>query len=536
VKSRLGLLLAGLSGFLLGGLVMYLLVERGPPAQRVVAPVASDLQPAAKKVTSLEKETVGESRQELPPASSPQAVAAARMVFGSATDEDGAAAPNIALALEYPDDLPSRANCDRDGAFVFNVRKPGRYELTTIECPGFVPASLSVEVRPEDSAVRADLKLKRAHAIPVRLLDSQGEAFWRSFKGALNLGPAIVVCTRGPLVAQGSEPNPALGNCGLASFHLLNAVPPAFNHGQGLGFIGVLEPHVDPPYVASIVCRSRVWASIQVNATPEELVFRVDLDSVSALGSIRARFRDEKSGKFLHELQIGTFLPGQGPSTTPLVADVQEYFTCARLPAGKLILLVSEPRFETLTLAVDVSAGACTDLGDISLRPEVDEGRRGVVLDESGRPVPDVEVRVERLDPSGRPVGSFYSTHTRSDGTFTFGAAASGSLLHLQDVEWVSAPLRCEYTAPADVPIELHASHGLSCRLAAGGTVQETWGVHLRDEFGLVAFEGRVRGGSEVMCKLAPGRYELFVLTPEGANPKQSLVLGAGGARVELPR
>jgi hypothetical protein len=200
------------------------------------------------------------------------------------------------------------------------------------------------------------------------------------------------------------------------------------------------------------------------------------------------------------------------------------------------VLLVSQSPFETLTMNVDIAPGACTDLGDITLRPESNESRRGVVLNESGRPVPGVEVRIEHLDPSGRPSGLFYSHYTDRDGSFTYAVHASGGLLHLHDNDWVGVPVRCEYTAPVDVPIELRASRGSSCQFAAVGSLEGTWGLLLRDSQGLVAYEGSVRGGSETFCKLAPGSYELFVVTPGGASSKQPLELGAGGARIELPR
>jgi hypothetical protein len=537
VKSRLALVLAGLAGFLLGCLVMHLLGER----IEVPATVQPRLDPADRPVSS-ESATrldTGIERASRHAAGAGSAVApavAGKIVYGRTIDEVDAPAPRVALVLECPDDSSLQAVSDGGGAFAFNVPAEGRYKLVAIECPGYIPAEMSVEVPADVSAVRADLRLKRTRSIPVRLLDAQGGDFWNAYKGALFIGPAVVVCTRQPLALQGADSGNALLSSGLARFRSKRELPKQLVYGQRPGFIGLLEPHVDPPYHASLVCCSEVWASIQVNETPEELVFHVDAESKAALGSIRVRFRDERTGEFLQKLDFGVILPGGPRSVSPQVADSQGFFICGRLPAGRLNLLVSEAPLEFLTLTFDAVAGTCVDLGDFTLRQERNESRRGVVLDEKGNPVPDVEVRTEHLDPNGKPSGMFISWTTDSRGSFNYALHASGGLLHVHDAEWVSAPLRLEYSAPVDVPIEIRASRGSPCHLAATGSIEESWGVLLRDAQGLVAFEGSVRGGSETACKLAPGRYELSVMTPEGTVSKQPLELGAGGARVELPR
>ena len=536
MKSRLGLLLAGLSGFLLGGLVMYLLVERAAPTQGDVAPVVSASPTVAKQAAPLEKEPARESRQHL--AAEP-ASPAARLVLGCTLEESGAAVPQIGLVLECPDEKVLSANSDDHGAFVFSIQKAGRFRLTAVNCPGFIPASVGVDVRPADTTVRVDLKLKRASEIPVRLLDLQGYDFWKSYSGPLALGPGAVVCTRRAITELGETSANVVGDSGLARFRALRELPQSQRAAQGDGFMGLLEPHVEPPYFVTLVCCSQVWASQEVTATPRELVFRVDAGSKPQLGSVRIRFRDARNGKLVPNLSIAVFRPGDPKATQPRVADAGGNFSFDKLPATRMLLfLANNPGtgLESFTLGFDVIANTLLDLGEFTLRTESSESRRGNVLDESGKPVAGVGVRIEHFDPNGKPSGLFHDLRTDASGAFTFDLHASGGLLHLHDPEWVCAPMRLEYSTPVEIPIEVHASRGVPLRLAAIGGVEEAWGLHLRDAQGLVAFEGTLRGGAEIERKFALGHFELTIMTPEGAVSKQPIELGAGGARVELPR
>ncbi len=516
---------------------MYLLLARQPaPAAGEGASNAVEGSVPAKHAARLEDTLEREARQELPHVSSSKA--SARIVFGSTIDESDVAAPSISLALEEPGESPLKALSDRDGTFVFHVRQAGRFRLTAIDCPGYIPASLFVDLLPEESSVRADLRLRRVNEIPVRVLDLQGYDFWKSYRGPLALGSGAVICTRRPITSLPDGLAGLAGESGLARFRPRRESTDTQADVPGEGFIGLLEPHVEPPYFATLVCCSEVWASQEVTVAPKELIFRVDAASKPELGSIRVRFRDARTSRLVSRLQFGLCRPG-GPRFTELrVADADGYFSVEKLPAKRMILFLAnnpENGFESLTVGFDVIANTLVDLGEFTLQTERNDGRRGVVLDEKGAPIPDLEVRIDHLDPNGKPSGMYDHERTDGMGRFQYALHASGGLVHLCDREWVSVPLRCEYTAPVDVPIELHATRGISCRLAAAGAVEEVWGIQLRDSFGFVVFEGTLHGGSEAECKLATGRYELSVLTPEGQTSSQPLQLGPEGARVELP-
>ena len=422
---------------------------------------------------------------------------------------------------------------------MFTLQGSGHFVLAAEDCPGFVPAAVERDVQPGESEVRADLVLRRVGRIPVRVLDLQGYGFWKSYKGPLALGSGVVICTKRAIRSMGERLGGLASEAGLGRFRARRELTEAQLEGQGEGFIGLLEPHLEPPYFVTLVCCSEVWASQEVTVAPRELVFRLDPASKPALGSIRVRFRDARTGGIVSKLQFGLCRPGDPKFTEPRVSDADGYFNVDKMPATRMILFLAnnpESGFESLTVGFDVIANTLVDLGEFTLQTERNDSRRGVVLDEKGGPVPDVEVRIEHLDPSGKPSGMF--DHTRSDrtGSFQYALHASGGLIHLQDSQWVSMPLRCEYSAPVDAPVELHVTRGTACRLAANGRIEEVWGVSVRDAFGFVAFEGTVRGGSVAECKLAPGSYELNVLTPEGEASKQQLDIGASETRIELPR
>jgi len=472
----------------------------GPPADD---PVIEHTQLRASSASSADRRSIVLERAEQPD------VQLDRIVFGAILAPNRP--PPLGARAELRDEWGDSLDTDIGGSTSYSIAglHAGRWMLSVVDCPGLFAPARELDLGAEPS-VRADIELRLAPSIGVRLVTSTGAPLESQFRDDAWHGAYTthweVVATHEPLKADTSGPEIARLRCGTYT-----SSAEARNAGRArvpAGYSGVLELERPPPAYASALLRGRVLTTVPIDDKTTEVTLVIDPElALASMGALRFRLVAARTGEPISTAGVRLAEESTGDWANPVMFPLEDgQFERLRLPPGRYELQLRIPGLEHMVSTITIQSGRTTDLGDVL----VEEGGvvSGRVLDESGDGL-SLPIGWSILDADRN--GTFIQMdRSTSDGRFGLAELpTSGILLRIHDPEWALDPTVVRAPPGVVQEVTLLARRGTAVAIRHRGADDALVEMLLRRADGTVIWSSSDLGARTHRIRLVAGSYTL---------------------------